>query len=157
MAKNPGDAGVVAVLADVRQRKGDVDGAIKLYEQSLAKAPDNAVLLNNLAVLYDGKGNPKALELAERAYKLAPKAAAIQDTYGWILFKRDPSDKSLQLLREASQGMPNTAEVQYHYAAALAKRGDTAEAVELLKKAVYGQMPPEQKAEAKKLLEQLSK
>ena len=155
VAKNPNDAGVVAVLADVRQRKGDVDGAIKLYEQSLAKAPDNAVLLNNLAVLYDGKGNPKALELAERAYKLAPKAAAIQDTYGWILFKRDPSDKSLQLLREASQGMPNTAEVQYHYAAALAKRGDTAEAVELLKKAVYGQMPPDQKADAKKLLEQL--
>ena len=53
--------------------------------------------------------------------------------------------------------MPDNAEVQYHYAAALAKKGDTAEAVALLKKAVNGPMPANAKADAQKLLQQLSK
>ena len=122
------------------------------------QSPDNPVLLNNLAVLYQAKGNPKAVETAERAYNAAPKAAG------------DPGHLRLDPVRErqerqgagvcsseAAKGMPDNAEVQYHYAAALAKKGDTAEAVALLKKAVNGQMPASAKADAQKLLQQLSK
>ena len=63
----------------------------------------------------------------------------------------------MTLLGEATKGLPDNAEVQYHYAAALAKKGDKAEAVALLKKAVNGQLPPDVKADAQKLLQQLSK
>ena len=157
VSQHPEDLSAVAVLADARQRKGDLDGAITLYERTLEKAPDNVVLLNNLAVLYQGKGNPKAVELAERAYKAAPKSAAIQDTYGWLLFRNGQNDKAIGLLRDANKGLPDNAEVQYHYAAALAKKGDKAEAIALLKKAVNGQLPADQKADAQKLLEELSK
>lgn len=157
VSRHPEDANAVAVLAETRQRKGDADGAIALYEKSLEKTPDNVVLLNNLAVLYQGKGDPKAVQFAERAYKAAPKSPAIQDTYGWILFTSGQADEALGLLRDANKGLPDNAEVQYHYAAALAKKGDKAEAVALLRKAVNGQLPADQKADAQKLLAQLSK
>ena len=97
---------VAANPEDVEARRGarrgsssgavTADGAIKLYEQVLAKAPGNAVLLNNLAVLYQAKGNPKAVETAEKAYNAAPKAPAIQDTYGWILFESGKTDKAVE-------------------------------------------------------------
>jgi tetratricopeptide (TPR) repeat protein len=157
VAKNPGDVAVVAVLAELRSGKGDADGAIALYEAALAKAPDNVVLLNNLAVLYDAKGNPKAAEYAERAYKAAPKALAIADTYGWILFKQGKTDEALPLIREAAKGLPDNAEVQYHYGAVLARKGNTDEAVAALKKALGGKLSPADKAEAQQLLQQLSK
>jgi tetratricopeptide (TPR) repeat protein len=157
VAAHPDDTAAAIILADARQRGGDVDGAIGLYEQALAKVPGNAVLLNNLAVLYQAKGNPKALELAEQAYKAAPKSAAVQDTYGWILFLGGKTDEAARLLAEAIKGMPDAAEVQYHYAAALTKQGRTAEAIPLLKKAMSGQLPAATKADAQKLLQQLSK
>lgn len=156
IAAHPDDAAAVAILAESRQRGGDVDGAIRLYEQALAKAPGNAALLNNLAVLYQAKGDPRALALAEQAYKAAPKSAAIQDTYGWILLQEGRTDEATTLLAEAAKAVPD-AEVQYHYAAALAKQGRKDEAMPILKKALAGQMPAGPRADAQKLQQQLAK
>jgi tetratricopeptide (TPR) repeat protein len=157
VAANPKDVEATVVLAEYRQSQGQADAAIALYEQALAQGPGNAMLWNNLAVIYQSKGDPKAVAIAEKAYKAEPKAAPIQDTYGWILFESGDNEKALSLLGEAAKGLPDNAEVQYHYAAALAKKGNTAEAVALLKKAVKGPMPAGAKADAQKLLQQLSK
>lgn len=157
LANHPGDAIVISVLAEARRSAGNVEAAIALYEDGIAKTPGNAVLLNNLAVLYQGKRDPKALEMAEKAHNLSPDAPAIKDTYGWILLERGPADKALELLRDAAKALPDAAEVQYHYAAALAKSGDKAAALPILRKAVSGQMPAAVKADAQKLLRELSK
>ena len=154
---HPDDAEVVAALAEVKQSKGDADGAIRLYEQGLEKVPGNPVLLNNLAVLYQARGDSRALGLAERAYNAAPKSAAIQDTYGWLLFENGKYEKALELLSAASKSLPGSAEVRYHYAAALAKSGKTSDAILLLKDALNGELPAVARADAKKLLDQLSK
>ena len=103
VAKHPDDTAVVTALGEVRHRDGDSAGAIKLYEQALQKAPDNAPLLNNLAVLYQDAGNPKAVETAERAYKLAPQMPAVQDTYGWILLGAGKAKEAVADPREGRQ------------------------------------------------------
>jgi len=131
-------------------------GAIKLYEAALPSLPDNVVILNNLAGLYQGKGDSRALEVAARAYALAPATPAVQDTYGWLLVDNGDLDKGLDLLRDAVRRLPDNAEVQYHYGAALAKKGNTAEAIEVLKKALRGRLSPDAKADAQALLQQLS-
>jgi putative PEP-CTERM system TPR-repeat lipoprotein len=155
VASNPADAAAVGVLAEVRSGQGRTEEAVRLYESALAKNPDNIVLLNNVAVIYGAKNDPKALDYAARAYKVAPKAPWIMDTYGWILFRQNKVDQALPLLRDAAKAMPDNAEVQYHYAAALAKKGDKQQAVALLNKATRGTMPADQKADAQKLLKQL--
>ena len=157
VAKYPSDINAVTMLAESYQRAGNTSGAIALYEKSLAKAPDSVVLLNNLAMIYVQTDVAKAADYAGRAYKAMPKAPAIADTYGWILFKQGKTDEALAPLREANKGLPNNAEVQYHLAAALAAKGEKAEALPLIKKAMSGQLPADEKAGAQKLLEQLSK
>jgi predicted Zn-dependent protease len=156
LAKNPQDVGVTTALAEHRHRNGDVAGAIKLYEGVLAASPDTPLVLNNLAVLYQAKGDPRALEMARKANALAPAAPAIQDTYGWLLVEGGRVDEGLALLRDAVRQLPGNAEVQYHYGAALAKKGNTAEAIAVLKKALAGQLPPAAKTDAQQLLQQLS-
>ena len=113
--------------------------------------------LNNLAVLYQRVGDPKALETAKKAYEAAPKSAAIQDTYGWILFGDGQVDKAVEILAEAAKGLPGNSEVQYHYAAALAKKGETAAASDAMRKVDLEQVPEAQRADAKKLRERLLK
>jgi Flp pilus assembly protein TadD len=84
-----------------------------------------------------------------------PKAPAIQDTYGWALFKSGKTDKALELLAEAARGMPGNAEVQYHYAAALAAAGRKSEALPFARKAVAGALPPAVRADATRLLAEI--
>lgn len=155
VTKNPADAEVIGMLGESRRAKGDLDGAIRLYEQGLQKSPDSAVLLNNLAMVYVEKGDARGLPTAAKAYNLLPKVPAIQDTYGWALLKAGKMDKAVEILTEAARGMPDNAEVQYHLAVALASAGRKSEALPVLKKAIGGALPPATRAEATKLLGQL--
>jgi putative PEP-CTERM system TPR-repeat lipoprotein len=157
LAAHPDDLEVTVLLAESKHRGGDGAGAAKLYERVLERSPDNAVVLNNLAALYDSTGNPKALEVAARAYKAAPKVPAIQDTYGWILLRAGRTEEAAPVLAEAARGLPDNAEVQYHYAALLAKQGKSGEAIALLEKAVRGGLPAAAQPEAQSLLRQLKK
>ena len=157
VAEHPEDSSAVALLAGAYERGGDVEAAVSLYERSLAAAPGNALTLNNLAVLYQRNGDPRMLETAKKAYEAAPQSAAIQDTYGWILFGEGEVDKAVEILAEAAKGLPQNSEVQYHYAAALAKKGDTAAASEAIRKVNLEQVPEAQRADAKKLRDELVK
>jgi putative PEP-CTERM system TPR-repeat lipoprotein len=157
VADHPESLEARLALAEARQKDNNPGGAIELYEQGLAAAPGHPVLLNNLAVLYQAQGSPKALEVAERAYRVAPRAPEIQDTYGWILLGAGKTEQALGLLEEAANALPDNAEVQYHYAAALAKSGDAEAALPLLRNALDGELPAEAKNGAQKLLEELSR
>jgi len=158
VADHPGDSNAVALLAADYERRGGTERAVALYERSLQSAPGNAVTLNNLAVLYQKQGDRRAIELASQAYEAAPQAAAIADTYGWILFQEgEQLDRAVELLTEAAKGLPDNHEVQYHYAAALAKKGDTSRAAEVMQMVSVEQLPESQRAEARQLRDQLAK
>jgi putative PEP-CTERM system TPR-repeat lipoprotein len=156
LAKNPSDTAIRTMVAEARLARGDAAGAIREYEQALESEPDNPVMLNNLAVVYQKQGNPKGLPTAERAHRLAPDNPAIQDTYGWLLVEGGKVDKGRDLLEKAAKAMPANAEVQYHYAFALAKTGEEAKAREILGSVVDGkQTPPAINDKAKTLLASL--
>jgi tetratricopeptide (TPR) repeat protein len=157
LAAHPDDVEVLTVIATRKQQAGNASEAIDLYETGLQKVPGNPLMLNNLAMLYAATGSPQALATAEMAYNAAPKVAAVQDTYGWVLLQQGQADKALSVLAEAYKGLPDNAEVQYHYASALAKVGRTADALPILKKALAGQLPEDSRADALKLLQELSK
>jgi putative PEP-CTERM system TPR-repeat lipoprotein len=155
LVAHPDDADVISTLGESKRAAGDVDGAARLYEQSLAREPGSAVLLNNLAMIYLEKGDPRALATAEKAHKAMPGVPAIQDTYGWALFKAGKTEQAVELLAEAARGMPTNAEVQYHYAAALAKAGRKEQALQAARKAAAGPLPALLKDDAARLLEEL--
>ena len=88
------------------------------------KQPDNVLVLNNLAWAYQQVKDPRALETAERAYKLKPDNAAVADTLGWMLVEQGNTTRGLELLQKAVAAAPKALEIRYHLAQAWVKSGD---------------------------------
>jgi len=82
---NPNVGQAKALLAE-RKIKSDVTSAIKEYESLLKSAPNNVLVLNNLAYLYRETGQlAKAKETGERAFNLAPQNINVADTWAQVL------------------------------------------------------------------------
>jgi putative PEP-CTERM system TPR-repeat lipoprotein len=130
--------------------------AEKQLEIALEKQPNNAVALNNLAWIYHQKNDPRARTTAQKAWLLAP-TAHISDTLGWILTTQGEAVLALPLLRQAARELPNEGAVQYHLAVALSEAGVREEAVGILRPLVAGTATFDEKEEAGRLLERLSR
>lgn len=155
LKERPGDQAVRFYLAGAYTAAGQNQAAIEQYQVLLQREPNNVLALNNLAWVYHKTKDPKALELAERAYKLQPDAANVLDTMGWINVEQGQIARGLDSLKKATSAAPGDAEIKYHYAAALAKTGDRASARKLLEEllAVGGAFP--QREDARALLQRL--
>ena len=127
---------------------------VVIYHNPDCGTSRNALALNNAAWALHELKDPRAEELARRAYEAAPKSAAVLDTYGVILSaKGDP--KAVQVMRDAVAAAPTAPQIRLHYAEALAKAGDKASAkVEVqteLKAVSEGPVAEQAKALAAKL------
>jgi predicted Zn-dependent protease len=132
LQKNPGDMAVRVRLAEAIEQSGDLPGAMRQYEKALAAAPDNVLVLNNLAVIYGRMGDKRAVETARRAFEKAPGEPAIADTYGWNLVAAGETAEGLKILRQAHEKAKDAPEIQYHLGVALARSGDKAGARQAL-------------------------
>ena len=114
------------------------------------------IALNNLSFILAKDKDANALIYAERAYRLAPEDASINDTYGWILLSLGKPEKALHYLREARLRNPQSGEIRYHLALALSQLGKRDEARKELESAFNGN-PFENQEAARKLLNELSR
>ena len=152
---SPDDAGLRVYAADAALKSGNYRNAIEHYEWVLQKQPDNVLVLNNLAWVYQQVKDPRALETAERAYQLKPDSAAIADTLGWMLVEQGNTARGLELLQKAVAAAPAAHEIRFHLAQAWLKAGDKAKARSELERLQATDAKFPQQAEAMKLLEQL--
>lgn len=125
--QRPNDTRAQMVLAQAQQELGDAPAAIRSYEGILARNPNDAPALNNLAWLRYQARDPGALALAKRAHAAAPGDPRITDTYGWLLVENGQLQEGLELLA-AIAGPGADEEVRMHYAQALARAGKKDEA-----------------------------
>jgi putative PEP-CTERM system TPR-repeat lipoprotein len=156
LAKHPDDAAMRLILAQYyldHDRNGDAAGQ---YEHVLKAFPSNVGALNNLAWIYTEQKNPKALALAERAHKLAPTSASVQDTYGWALVAAGQAKTALPILTQAAKAAPKVPAIQYHLAVAQARSGDRAGARSTLEALHKSGVDFPAKAAADKLYQELS-
>ncbi|MFT3929941.1 MAG: tetratricopeptide repeat protein [Spongiibacteraceae bacterium] len=117
---NPESAMPYFIQGSQQQRAGDISAAITSYEAAISRNANSASALNNLAVLYQARGDARALTTAEQAYRLAPNDPAILDTYGWLLVQSKQREKGLPLLEQAAKLAPGAEEVLQHLKEALA-------------------------------------
>jgi Flp pilus assembly protein TadD len=129
------------------------DAAVYL-EQLLKKKPYDAIALNNLAWIYQQKGDDRALSTARRAYVLAPNAQTA-DTLGWILVTTGNAANGVALLRQATAEASNDPRVVYHYAVALKDTGAKEEAIKQLTVVVGLKGAMKEKEDAQQLLNDL--
>ncbi|MCB2108582.1 MAG: PEP-CTERM system TPR-repeat protein PrsT [Rhodobacteraceae bacterium] len=155
VAKNPNDFDTRFLITSHYINTGDYDAAIRETEGMDGALPDNPVLLNNLAWLYGEKDNPRAFEIAEKAFRLAPQTADIVDTLGWLNWTKGDKDRGLELLKTAHELQPQRPEIGYHYAQALKARGDNATAKDVLQKSLQNGTRFAEREQAEELLKEL--
>lgn len=128
--------------------------AIEQFETAIKISPDNAIVLNSLAIAYQQDKDPRAVTVADQALKLAPTNPAIMDTLGWILVGAGNDPRGLELLRKASTQLPTNEEIRFHLATALLKSGDKTNARKQLEILAASKTFPGTE-EAKRLLKEL--
>jgi Flp pilus assembly protein TadD len=136
-------------------KRGQNKLAIEQYHGLLQKNPNDPLTLNNLAILYGLEGDSRALDMAERAAKVAPDSAAVADTLGWILVQQGALERGKRVLEEAVSSEPSNPEIRYHFAVALAKSGDKSRAKRELEKLLSIEPKVPQWNDAQALLKRL--
>ncbi len=149
LKKNPEDTGMQLALGSAYLSSGANAEAIEIYERLQQSAPDNPIVLNNLAWLYLERGDSRAEALARKAHELAPDSADIADTLGWILLKNNGVEESLGLFQQAAAKNGENGSIQYHLGLAYSKLGRTSDATAALQSALEkGDFPERGEAEA---------
>ncbi len=129
VAKSPHDTKMYLLLGTASLQAGQTQEAIKSYDTVLASDAHNVTALNNLAWLYRDSDRSKALDYAERAYKLVPERPEVMDTLGWLLIKNGDNQRALTILQSAVSIAPTMPEIRYHMAVALNAVGRKSEAL----------------------------
>jgi tetratricopeptide (TPR) repeat protein len=148
-------------LASILHAAGEAPRAVALYEEVLAKAPDDIVTINNLALLVLESGKPdRALELAKSAAEAAvgkdPETLAkTLDTLGWVRYKRGEIEEAVTMLEAASALQSADPEISYHLAKAYLESAREGEAYALLKRAVQTREKLPEYREAVELLNRM--
>lgn len=135
------DGGLLAAhmqLATLYEAAGEYSKAIARYRLVLERKPDDVAALNNLAfALAVRAGAPaEALPFAERAHRLAPSAAAVTDTLGWVYVLLGRAAEAIPLLERATTEQPALAEAHLHLARAYHDAGRSADARRALDEAL---------------------
>lgn len=141
-------------ILDVKAKR--LDEAARNLNIVLQNRPNDVVALNNLAWIYQQKNDPRARVLAQRAYLQAPTPETA-DTLGWIMVTQGDAKSGLNLIQQAVAQRPNDPTLKYHLAVAMKDTGQKTEAVALLKAITVAPEPFDDKANARKLLDDLNK
>jgi putative PEP-CTERM system TPR-repeat lipoprotein len=124
LKEQPKDVGFRLYLAQAASARGDYPRSAQYYRELLERDPKNVIVLNNLAWVERELKDPKAVEHAELALKLAPNQPAIMDTLGWIYVERGDTARGVQLLQKAVALEPRAAGIRLNLAKALLRAGD---------------------------------
>jgi putative PEP-CTERM system TPR-repeat lipoprotein len=137
-AKQPKSVAAHTFVAMALQVQGKVPDAQKRYEQVLAIDPRAPVAANNLAMIYleQGTNLDTALQLAQTAKSGLPDRPEINDTLGWIYYKKGLASMAVGPLLQAADKAPKDATIQFHAGMALAKAGNKPEARQKLEAAL---------------------
>ncbi len=144
----------LVLLASIYEKDKNYTAARDAYEKLLAINGNNALALNNLAVVYSERFDQidNALDLAKRARTNFPNNPNFADTLGWVMFRKGDYRNALPLLQEGAAKLTDNPEVQYHLAMAHYMLGDEAAARSAMQKAVQLPSAFPQKEEAQQRL-----
>ena len=96
-----------------------------------------------------------ALQLAQTAKAQLPNQHEIDDTLGWIYYKKGMATRAIESFENSTLKPPTNPSYAYHLGLAYHKNGDTAKARAELERALKLKPDFEGAADAKKILESI--
>jgi tetratricopeptide (TPR) repeat protein len=152
--QDPKNIAASTMSAMILQGQKKTDEAKKRYEAIVGADPTAAVASNNLAWIYaeEGQKLDDALRLAQAASARMPDNPEVQDTIGWIYYKKELPVLAVSAFEKSVEKSPDNPLYLYHLALALDRSGDAKRARETALRAV--KVRPDY-PEAQKLLAQI--
>lgn len=129
--------------ASLMERANDIDGAIEIYENLYKRNTSSLIFANNLASLLATYKNDQAS--LERAWAVGRRLKdadnpQLQDTYGWLLYRRGSYEEALPYLESAAAALDDPI-VLAHLGFTYAALARNEEALDLLERAVTAAGP----------------
>ena len=145
-------------LAEVQQREGAVDQAVKTYEKLIADDPHHAPATRQLALLYGqlSTDSAKAYELVTKARQAYPDDPHIAKTLGILNYRRGYYPQSVELLKEAAAKQKDDPELLYYHGEVHRQLKQYAECKSALERAVTLNLSPGLADDAKRALAECS-
>ena len=136
--RDPSAVGARTMVGMLLESQGKRDDARKSYEATVNGTGNAPVAANNLAFIYAEQGTnlDVALQLATSAKERLPDDPSVDDTIGWVYYKKDLPSLAVRPLEDSLRKRPGTAEVLLHLGLTYAKLGDKAKARETLGRAL---------------------
>jgi tetratricopeptide (TPR) repeat protein len=150
-------AGSYTAVAALQELQGKPQEAAVWYKKALAADSNAAVAANNLAWIY-ANGNTElesALQLAQTAKRALPNSASVDDTLGWVYYRKGLPSLAIDSLKRCVQTDPNNPTYLYHLGMAYVQNGNRDLARQSLEKALKADRPFGAAADARKALDGL--
>jgi predicted Zn-dependent protease len=123
LAAQPASEAGNLLLAQLEFSQKNRGAAAVHFAAVVEKNPDNVTALNGAAYLMAGQDPNTALKYAQHAADLAPTNAMVQDTLGWVYYRRGDYPKAVEYLSRSVAGQPSPVR-RFHLAMAYFKTGD---------------------------------
>jgi len=145
-------------LAQLEEKMGNKMAAIPHYRRVIEADPNNLPALNSLAYLLanDGGQVDEALKYAQRAAELSPNSPFVEDTLGWVFYRKGLYSAAVQHLENAVAKNPLPV-LKYHLAMAYLKSGDVRKGRSYLERARAADPAPPEAQEAARVLAEVSR
>ena len=116
LREKPNDPTALFRLAEIQERDGATDQAVKTYEKIFSGYPSYAPANRRLAILYGQRSadDPKVFEVTTKAREAYPNDPDIAKTLGVLNYRRGYYLRSAELLRSAVTKRQDDAELLYY-------------------------------------------
>ncbi len=123
LAAQPRNVTARLLLGEIAKKTGDRTGAIAQYRAVLEVDHDSVVALNDLAYILSKDSPDEALKYAQKAGELAPNNPEVQDTLGWVYYRKGIYRSAIGYLKTAMD-KDATPPHKYHLGLAYLKVGN---------------------------------
>lgn len=154
----PDPVAALTVLGTIDQLDDRVAEARAAYERALQIDPNAAIAANNLAWLYaeDNASLDRALQLAQTAAGILPDRTEVNDTLGWVCFKKGLLPLARTALERSVDLDTTNATAWYHLARVYEAARDTKAARRAMERYLALDPSSPRSTEVKKRLRDLS-
>jgi tetratricopeptide (TPR) repeat protein len=136
--RDPKPVAALTLAGIIMEAQGNRAGAQQHYERVVQLDPNAAVAANNLAWMYAENGGNLdiALQLAQAAKRQLTNTPEVNDTLGFIYYKKNLGTLAVPLLESTVATDPSNPEYQYHLGLAYGQTGDKTKASQALTRAL---------------------
>jgi tetratricopeptide (TPR) repeat protein len=136
--RDPKSVAALTLSGMILESQGKASDAQARFERVMQVDGEAPVAANNLAWLYAEHGGnlDLALQLAQTAKRKLPDTAEVNDTLGYIYYKKNLPALAIPPLRASAEKDPSNAIYHYHLGLAYARAGENAQALQSLNRAL---------------------